>query len=89
MSSNASTVRAQAASLATAVRHGEGYTSADLELITAFTDDVTDRELAVALGRSVYAIQAIQAAIREGKPVGSTRKPAPAYRGWTEDMGDE
>lgn len=84
------TDRTQRATLANATRNGEGWTTRELEFVTAFRDEATDAEIALALGRTLYAVQTIAKAIDAGK-AGSTRT-APvrrAYVGWLEGMGDE
>ncbi len=83
------TARTQAVTIANASKHGEGWTSADLEFVTAFSDDVTNEELALSLGRTLFAIASIKQAIAEGTAKGSDRRPVTAYRGWVEGMGDE
>lgn len=82
--------RIQATTIATATRHMEGWTSAELEMITAFIDE-PNAELARATGRTLFAIQSIKQAVRAGRTVGSTRVAASdrPYRGWLEGDGDE
>lgn len=83
------TNRTQRATLATATRNGEGWTSADLAFVTAFAPDTTDADIALALGRTLYAIQTIRHAIDAGRATGSTRTTTTrAYVGWVEGMGD-
>lgn len=55
-------VQGATSNLATANR--EPWESDDLELVIAFTDDVTDEEIAITLGRTLKAIQDIQYRIR-------------------------
>lgn len=69
------TARTQAITAAAARKHGEGWTLADLEFVSAFAGEVTDAELAVALGRTLFAIQAIKHAIANGTAKGSDRTP--------------
>lgn len=83
------TRRTQSATRQTATRNGEGWTSADLEFVTTFAGEATDAELALAMGRTLYAIQTMRHAIAAGRAVGSTRVTTPAYRGWMEGDGDE
>jgi hypothetical protein len=85
---NAWAKRTYATTLGTATRHREGWTSDELEFVTTF-HDVSDAELARALGRTLYAIWTIKVSIREGRPVGSTRRASRGYVGWVEGMGDE
>lgn len=82
------TRRTQSLTASNASRNGEGWTNADLEFVATFATDATDADIALALGRTLYAIQTIRKAIEAGK-AGSTRRVAtPAYRGWVEGMGD-
>lgn len=83
------TRRTQTLTARNAVKHGEGWTSADLEFVSAFAPEASDAELALTLGRTLFAIQAIKHAIAAGTARGSDRKPQPAYRGWLEGDGDE
>jgi hypothetical protein len=84
----------QQATLATAVKWGEGWTLTDLAFVEAFADQ-PDAEVAQALGRTLFSIQTIKHAIRAGKVrpgehAARTRRvtAAGAYRGWVEGMGD-
>lgn len=82
----------QRETLANAVKWGEGWTSHDLEFVTAFTDVASDTEIAIALGRTLFAIQSVQVAIRHGRRTTTLRgnaKRERAYRGWVEGQGDE
>lgn len=84
------TRRTQDATRASATRTGEGWTTQELEFVTTFAGDTTDAELALSLGRTLYAIQSIRHAIEAGKVTGSTRARANAgYRGWMEGDDDE
>lgn len=58
--------RVQSETLLHAEAYGEPWTPDELELVLAFTDDATDEELAITLGRSLYAIWAIQHRARVG-----------------------
>jgi hypothetical protein len=58
--------RTQGATLVTADAHNAPWDDDDIEFVATFTDDATDEEIAIALGRSLYAIWAIQTRIREG-----------------------
>lgn len=64
MSTNAWAAAAQGGTLALADHWGEEWTADEVELVAAFTDDVTDEELALTLGRSLYAIWAMQHKLR-------------------------
>lgn len=61
---NTSTLRAQGNTLITADNAGERWTRDELELVVAFTDDTRDEDIAITLGRSLYAIWAIQHRLR-------------------------
>jgi hypothetical protein len=96
MANDAWTARTYAATLATATRHGETWTTHDLEFVEAFAGDVSDTELAHALHRTIFAIQSVKHAIRAGKVSASEHRArvgrvraAASYRGWTCDMGDD
>lgn len=82
--------RAQQATVASAVRHGEGWTSSELELVAAFGSEVSAVELAEAAGRTLFAVQSMKQAVRAGKRVGSGRVAASdrPYRGWLEGQGE-
>lgn len=79
----------QRETLAHAVKWGEGWTSHDLEFVTAFTDVASDTEIALALGRSLFAVQSVQVAIRHGRRTTTLRANARTYRGWMEGDSDE
>lgn len=75
---------------ATAERHDLEWTTAELEMITAFADDVSAAELAEAMGRTLFAIQSIKQAVRAGRTHAGQAKIAASdrpYRGWTEADG--
>lgn len=91
MSSRASTLKHQGETLEKATRYRETWTSAELELVREFEDSCSDRELADALGRTLYAVQAMKQALRErpAKVVSAARAVRTgaqlAYdKGWTE-----
>jgi len=89
MSTDASTLRLQAASLATAASYGAPITVADFNLVEA-TLDLPVAEVAEALGRTYWATGTIRRLIREGavsRPRANVS--VQAYRGWVEGMGDE
>jgi hypothetical protein len=87
--SNKSTRLAQARTLPTAVNWGEEWSRDEIEVIAGFPDD-TAEELARALGRTVYAVQAIREDLLHGRRDAQGRqrpKPAPAFaftfaKGW-------
>jgi len=85
------TANTQARTKATATRHGDEWTSSDLELVTAFADEA-NAELASLLGRTLFAIQSVKSNIRAGRPVGGgaprVAKSDQPYRGWTCAMGE-
>lgn len=94
MSNDVWTERTQATTLANADRWGEVWTTQDLEFVEAFAS-LPDAEVAIALGRTLFAIQTIKHAIRAGRVsagegVARRRRvrDAGAYRGWVETMGD-
>lgn len=72
-----------------AVRHGEIWTSAEMEFVVAFPD-CTNEEIAIALGRTLFAVQTMRVAIAAGRvATDATRVRRVEYRGWLEGMGDE
>lgn len=91
MANDAWTIKTQNATTITAINHREGWTNEELEFVVAFGGTVSDAELAITMGRTLFAIQTIRHAIRAGRPVGSARVAAGAttYRGWMEGDGDE
>lgn len=85
----------QATTIATATKWGEVWTTSDLEMVEAFAD-LPDAEVAIALGRTLFAIQTIKHAIRAGRVSPAEARVrrgrvanAGAYRGWREGDGDE
>lgn len=56
--------RTQGDTLVTADANGERWTVEDLDIVVAFTDDVSDAELATTLGRTLYSLWAIQTRLR-------------------------
>ena len=56
--------RRQGETLVVAEHAGERWTVEDLDLVVMFTDEVSDVELATTVGRSLYAIWAIQHRLR-------------------------
>ena len=83
------TRRTQETTRVGATRNGDGWTTQDLAFVTAFAPTTTDADIAIALGRTLFAIQTIRHAIDAGKAIGSTRTAPRAYAGWVEGMGDE
>jgi len=83
------TATVQATSKATAIKHGETWTSADMELVSAFEGEAL-AELARATGRTYFAVSTMKGMIAAGKQptarVAITDRP---YRGWVESQGDE
>ncbi len=61
---NASNLKSQDLTLITADSLGERWTRDDLEFVAEFTDAERDEDLALALGRSLYSLWAIQNRIR-------------------------
>lgn len=61
-----SDARHQNVTRANATHHNERYTVEEIDFVVAFTDTTPDHEIADALGRSLYAIVAIQARLRAG-----------------------
>ena len=66
MSETSWAARVEATTLITADHHRETWTREEIELVMAFTDDATDEEIAVTLGRSLFAVWSIQHRIRSG-----------------------
>lgn len=64
MSNHPTTLAHQANALVVANHHRERWTREELELVSAFTDDTPDAELAIVLGRSLYALWNIQTRLR-------------------------
>jgi hypothetical protein len=56
--------RSQAITLPVATEHRETWVREDLEFVQMFTDE-RDEDLALALGRTLYAIRSIRAVIDE------------------------
>ncbi len=56
--------RVQGATSNLAVHSGEAWDAEEIETVIAFTDDVTDEEIALALGRTLAAVWNIQNRIR-------------------------
>lgn len=77
--------------LKTADNHKEIWDVEDLEFVAAFAADSTDEELALTLGRSLYAIQSIKKVLDEriNREVAARRTEARATeRGYTFIDGD-
>jgi hypothetical protein len=58
--------RTQGMTVITADANGEPYTRDDLEFIAEFTNDATDADIALALGRTLAGIWNIQHRIKTG-----------------------
>lgn len=58
------TARNETVTLANATNAYDAWTYDDVNFVVAFTDDTTDVDLALALGRSLFAIWAIQHRVR-------------------------
>lgn len=59
--------RVESNTLATAEHHREPWTRDEIEFVVTFTDVERDEDIAYALGRSLYAVWAIQHRIRSGE----------------------
>lgn len=81
--SNEWAARIEGATLVTADHHRESWTRDELEFVTTFTNDARDEEIAYALGRSLYAIWAIQYRIRNGE-IEFTERTTPRVTQWDE-----
>lgn len=83
---NTSTARSQARTLETAENRRTLWTLSDLEFVAEFTDD-RDEDLAVATGRTLYAISDIRRVLAERLQLATNaaRPPRLAYdRGITD-----
>lgn len=83
----------QNATKRTAEKHGEVWTSSDLELLAEFETEAL-AELARTTGRTYFAVSTMKSMVRAGKVDPAKRKVRVAasdrpYRGWVEGMGDE
>lgn len=56
--------RQQGATSNLAVHSGEAWTADEIETVIAFTDDTTDADIALALGRTMAAVWNIQHRLR-------------------------
>lgn len=56
--------RQQGATVALAEHNGEHWSADEIETVIAFTDDTTDAEIALALGRTMAAVWNIQHRLR-------------------------
>ena len=92
MSTNKYSLRTQELTLITADAWGESWSRDDLELVVAFTDTVTDEDLAITLGRSLYAVWSVQHRLRANgfdvAPLVTRRAPRPSERTYTFIDGD-
>lgn len=65
MTANTWAAEVEQRTLATADNHRETWDVEDLEFVAAFANSASNEELAVTLGRSLYAIQSIKNVIDE------------------------
>ena len=70
--------RTQEATKANADANGLPWTSEDVDLVIAFTDDVTDEDIALATGRTLAAVWNIQHRVRTEGVVAVRRAYAPS-----------
>ena len=81
--------RGQLVTKPVAEKHGETWTSADLEFLTAFQAEIST-DVALALGRTLYSVQSMRKLVAEGRTaarrVAASDRP---YRGWKISDGDE
>lgn len=83
--------KVEANTLATAKNHRSTWTSDDLEFVAAFRDEATDEELAIALGRSYFAIASIKRELDERMTKSVEERTVSTQRrekGWT-FVGDD
>ena len=90
---NTTNTRAQARTTRSADANGERWTREDLEFVVAFTDTERDEDLAIALGRTLYAIWNIQHRLAHEGVEGvmkrdEVRRTRPAARTYTFIDGD-
>ena len=69
MTTNTWAAETQSTTLITADHYREPWSREELEFVREFTEVDTDEDLAVALGRSLYAIWNIQHRMRNGETV--------------------
>lgn len=74
MATNASTIATQQRTLLGADRYRDEWTQADVDFLIEFTDEVTDGEIAEALGRTLWAVQSKQHELRQGRVATGTRR---------------
>lgn len=79
--------KTQGETLVTADHHRERWTTEDLEFVAAFTDDVTDAELATTVGRSLASLWAIQNRLRNEGVEGVLESYARAGRARATEVG--
>src|SRR5690349_115349 len=75
-SSTAWAHRVQDGTLVTADHHRERWTPDEIEFVVEMTDDERDEDIALALGRSLYAVWALQHRVRTEGVEGVMRRPA-------------
>lgn len=61
---NVSNAKAQARTTTCAESNGDAWETSDIEFVIAFTDDARDEDIAIALGRTLYAVWSVQTRIR-------------------------
>lgn len=88
----ATQIAAQNRTLEQATRNGDHWTQADLDFIRDRTSSMTDEQLALVLGRTLYAVQSVQhtpMAERAERYLAPTRPVTAWDRGYTslEAMG--
>lgn len=66
MTSNHPSAKAQGRTLPLASHHRETWTPDEVEFVLAMTDEERDEDIAVALGRSLYAVWNLQHRLRTG-----------------------
>lgn len=58
--------KSQGRTLPVATHHYEAWSPSEVELVLAFTDEATDEEIAITLGRSLYAVWNLQHRLKVG-----------------------
>lgn len=88
-STHAADHRSQAKTLPLAIEHRAEWTTADLEFVAEFSAD-RDEDIALALGRSLYAIRAIRTVLEDRmtkarrRRIGAPPSQTLAITSWTE-----
>lgn len=78
---HATTIAHQANAKAQAENDGETWSSEDIAFVAEFTDTESDADLALALGRTLYALWAIQHRIANGDVCPSPTERRVAMKG--------